>query len=485
MYQHSRTDGKLHIEFIVLDFICLQLAFILAYCIRNRKLALPYINTEYFSLAVVLALALLLITLILNNHNLIFKRNLTAEIISVGIQSLALLALTSVYLFALHRSLVYSRLIVYYTVAIYAVLDIICRTALKTLIVRRGLLNPKKTRSLLVVSNAPEDASEILREIKNDPVSQYSITGVILTDGNGAEEVDDTPVVSDVSEISDYICREWVDEVLLYFPQNGVLPENVVEECAEMGVTVHNVINLRNVDRNKQFIEEVGSRTVLTTAFNYIAPYQAAIKRLADIAGGIVGSILAVLIGIVIGPIIYINSPGPILFKQVRVGKNGKTFKILKFRSMYPDAEERKKEYLAQNLISDGLMFKLDFDPRIIGNRILPDGTKKTGIGEFIRKTSLDEFPQFFNVLKGDMSLVGTRPPTLDEWEKYQYHHRARLAIKPGITGMWQVSGRSEITDFEEVVRLDTEYICNFRLSLDMKILFKTFLVLLQRKGAM
>ena len=116
---------------------------------------------------------------------------------------------------------------------------------------------------------------------------------------------------------------------------------------------------------------------------------------------------------------------------------------------------------------------------------MLPDGTRKTGIGEFIRKTSLDEFPQFFNVLKGDMSLVGTRPPTVDEWEKYQYHHRARLAIKPGITGMWQVSGRSEITDFEEVVKLDTEYICKFRLSLDLKILVKTVLVLFQRKGAM
>lgn len=485
MYQHSRTDGKLHIEFIVLDLVCLQLAYILAYFLRYRTPALPYSDTEYFTLAVVLALGLVLISLLINSYNMIFRRNLTAEIIRVGIQSLALLALTSVYLFALHRSLVYSRLIVYYTIAIYAVLDIIGRTVLKTLIVRKGLLSSKKTRSLLIVSETFENAAEILREIQNEPASQYRIKGVILTDGNGETEVNGTPVVAEVPEISDYICREWVDEVLLFFPRNGMLPENVVEECAEMGVTVHNVINLRNVDRNKQFIEQIGSRTVLTTAFNYIAPYQAAIKRIADIAGGIVGSLITILIGIVIGPIIYIRSPGPILFKQVRVGKNGKTFKILKFRSMYPDAEERKKEYMAQNRISDGLMFKLDFDPRIIGNRILPDGTKKTGIGEFIRKFSLDEFPQFFNVLKGDMSLVGTRPPTLDEWEKYQYHHRARLAIKPGITGLWQVSGRSEITDFEEVVRLDTEYICNFRLSLDLKILLKTIVVLLGRKGAM
>ena len=140
---------------------------------------------------------------------------------------------------------------------------------------------------------------------------------------------------------------------------------------------------------------------------------------------------------------------------------------MYKFRSMYMDAEERKAELMAQNKMSDGRMFKLDFDPRVIGNKILPDGSRKTGIGEFIRKTSLDEFPQFWNVLNGTMSLVGTRPILQDELLKYELHHRARIAIKPGITGMWQVSGRSDITDFEEVVRLDTEYISNWNFGLD------------------
>ena len=148
------------------------------------------------------------------------------------------------------------------------------------------------------------------------------------------------------------------------------------------------------------------------------------------------------------------------------------------------DAEERKAELMAQNKMSDGRMFKLDFDPRVIGNKILPDGTRKTGIGEFIRKTSLDEFPQFWNVLIGDMSLVGTRPPTVDEWEKYEMHHRSRLAFKPGLTGMWQVSGRSNITDFEEVVRLDTEYIKKWSPGLDIMILFKTVAVVLGKVGS-
>ena len=152
---------------------------------------------------------------------------------------------------------------------------------------------------------------------------------------------------------------------------------------------------------------------------------------------------------------------------------------------MYVDAEERKKELMAQNRVKDGMMFKLDFDPRIIGSKMLPDGTVKKGLGNIIRDFSLDEFPQFWNVLKGDMSLVGTRPPTVDEWEKYELHHRARLAIKPGITGMWQVSGRSKITDFEEVVKLDTQYITHWSMGLDMRILFKTVAVVLGRDGSM
>lgn len=151
---------------------------------------------------------------------------------------------------------------------------------------------------------------------------------------------------------------------------------------------------------------------------------------------------------------------------------------------MYLDAEERKAELMKDNKLGDAKMFKLDFDPRVIGNEILPDGTKKTGIGNFIRSTSLDEFPQFWNVLKGDMSIVGTRPPLIGEVSEYELHHRARLAIKPGITGMWQVSGRSDITDFEEVVELDKEYIENWNIGLDIKILFKTVMVVFKKEGS-
>ena len=139
------------------------------------------------------------------------------------------------------------------------------------------------------------------------------------------------------------------------------------------------------------------------------------------------------------------------------------------------------KSSLMQKNEMQGLMFKVEHDPRILGSG--EDGTKK-GIGWFIRTTSLDEFPQFWNILKGDMSLVGTRPPTVDEWEKYELHHRSRLRVKPGLTGMWQASGRSSITNFEEVVALDNQYIEHWSLSLDIKIIIRTMFNVLFRKGA-
>ena len=167
------------------------------------------------------------------------------------------------------------------------------------------------------------------------------------------------------------------------------------------------------------------------------------------------------------------------------MGRNGKRFMMYKFRSMYLDAEAHKQELMEKNRIGDGMMFKLEEDPRILGSKILPDGTYKKGIGNFIRDWSIDEFPQFFNVLKGDMSLVGTRPPTVDEWEKYDMHHRARMAMKPGITGLWQVSGRSNLTCFEDIVRLDTQYISEWSVVTDLKILAKTFKVVMRRDGSM
>ena len=194
-------------------------------------------------------------------------------------------------------------------------------------------------------------------------------------------------------------------------------------------------------------------------------------KRALDIFGGLVGMLILVVATIFVAPAIKLESPGPVFFGQTRIGKNGRRFTFYKFRSMYRDAEQRKKELMAQNEVK-GLMFKMEHDPRI------------TRVGRFIRKTSIDELPQFWNVLKGDMSLVGTRPPTVDEFEQYEAKHKCRLSMTPGLTGMWQISGRSDIKDFDEVVRLDMEYIDNWNILKDIKILFKTVAVVFFGKGS-
>ena len=287
----------------------------------------------------------------------------------------------------------------------------------------------------------------------------------------------DIPVISTDDSFMDWIRSSPVDEVFVNLPYGDDSELQVlIEELEDMGITVH--INLPALDDilSESKFNNINCKMqygypMASFAANEAKTGQLALKRFVDIVVGLIGCILSLpIIGITAIPLLK-ESPGPLIFKQERVGKNGRIFNIYKLRSMYVDAEERKKELLEQNEM-DGLMFKMDDDPRV------------TKVGKFIRKTSIDELPQFFNVVKGDMSLVGTRPPTIDEFEQYESRHKRRLSMRPGITGMWQVSGRSEITDFEEVVELDCQYIDEWSPSLDAKIMFKTVIVVLTRKGA-
>jgi lipopolysaccharide/colanic/teichoic acid biosynthesis glycosyltransferase len=258
------------------------------------------------------------------------------------------------------------------------------------------------------------------------------------------------------------------------------VPSDVIRVSEMMGITIH--INLDCISETDfmRTIDKVGGIQVLTESIRLASGKQMFAKRVLDILGALVGLVFTGILTVIVGPMIYFSDPGPIFFSQSRVGMNGRKFKIYKFRSMYQDAEARKKDLMEKNEMQ-GLMFKIEADPRIIGSG--PDGTKH-GIGWFIRKTSIDEFPQFWNVLKGEMSLVGTRPPTADEWEQYEAHHRARMSIRPGLTGLWQVSGRSDITDFEEVIALDMQYINNWTIYEDIKIILKTVGLLFSGGGA-
>lgn len=192
-------------------------------------------------------------------------------------------------------------------------------------------------------------------------------------------------------------------------------------------------------------------------------------KRLLDIVGGVIGLAITAVLFIPIAIAIQLDNPGPVLFRQVRCGHRGQTFYIWKFRSMVRNAEQLK--HLVANE-AEGLIFKNKRDPRV------------TRVGQFLRRTSLDEFPQFWNVLIGNMSLVGTRPPTMGEVMKYAPHHWQRLEVKPGITGEWQARGRSEVLDFEDIVRMDMRYQRRWSITYDIALIWETALAVLQRKGA-
>ena len=367
----------------------------------------------------------------------------------------------------------YSRMVVVLMWEIAIILCYMIRVWRKKVLKSRAALTQKGKKALVILSDYAM-AETFAGRISKNNYSDRKLAGIIVTDRDlTGQTIKGIPVVADRKNAVNYLCQNWVDEVITCYNNNEDVINPILEDCREMGITVHIALTKCGIEGAKRRIENVGGYTVVTNYITSASNRQIFLKRLMDICGGIVGCIITLILFLFVAPAIYIKSPGPIFFSQIRVGKNGKKFRIYKFRSMYMDAEERKKELMKQNKVKDGMMFKMDHDPRII-----------KGVGNFIRKTSIDEFPQFFNVLKGDMSLVGTRPPTVDEWEKYNKHHRRRMAIKPGLTGMWQISGRSSITDFDEVVALDTKYIAEWNIGLDIKILFKTVGVIFTGKGS-
>jgi len=482
MYRRDTKGWLKHFDFMVLDLLVLQVAFVLSYILRHG-LQNPYAEPLYANMGMFLLLCDLVIIFYTEPFRNILKRGYYREMEAMIQQTLFIELFAVLFLFARQVGEAYSRTSMFSMPVLYIAIGYPVRLLWKTFLKKN---RREGGRSLLVVT-IHGNAEKILADIRANNYGTYQFAGLVLLDASlTGTELEGVPVVADALTASAYAQKHWVDEVFVSLPEDMEFPQRLIDDFVEMGVTVHvNLSQLTHTPGRVQIVEKVGSYTVLTTSMNYATTKQAIFKRLLDILGGLVGCLICAVLFVFVAPAIYISSPGPIFFTQERIGKNGKHFKMYKFRSMYMDAEERKKELMAQNKMNGSLMFKLDFDPRIIGNKILPDGTRKTGIGQFIRSTSIDEFPQFFNVLKGDMSLVGTRPPLVSEFEAYQQHHRARMSVKPGITGMWQVSGRSEITDFEEVVRLDTQYINEWSIGLDLRILFQTVFTVLKRKGSM
>ena len=412
------------------------------------------------------------IILFFNANQNFFKRDKLNELFNVIKTNVMFASLFVVILFAKRSADTFSRGVYFLTIFLNIVIMFILHVLVKYYLTKVRIKSKRIDRMLVVTYS--DRVEDIIKRVKKRSEYNRNIDGIVLLDKDmSGETVLDYPVVANRDGIIEYVKLQVMDEVLLDMPANEYKRmRKDIMELESMGVVVSmSITQLREFEEYKTTIGMIGDVPVVRFASVFHDYNKLLIKRLIDIVGALVGIAITLVVTIFLAPILLIESPGPLFFKQKRVGRNGRFFYMYKFRSMYKDAEARKKELMDKNEMN-GLMFKMTDDPRI------------TRVGKFIRKTSIDELPQFFNVLKGDMSLVGTRPPTVDEFKQYEGHHKRRLSMKPGITGLWQVSGRSDIEDFEEVVMLDLKYIDNWCVTEDLKILAKTVKVIIFGSGA-
>ena len=415
---------------MILDLICLQVAFFLAYTLRHRTVNL-YTNYIYANLSIVLILIDVCLLIFLNTLKNVLKRGYLVEFIAT-IKHVAIVELVAVlYLFSVKDAGDFSRITFFLMALFYGLLTYGTRLLWKKHILRT--LHLKQNKSVLVITNF-DRLSQVEKDIRAKRYVMFQISGVAVI-GNMPEdhptEIAGIPLVAAGDYVVEYLCREWVDEVFVNLPLQSAQLDDLIRQLNEMGITVHiQLADKLMVGTQRQFVERLGGYTVLTTSINTISTGELFVKRLFDIIGGLVGCVLTGILFLFLAPAIKIQSPGPVFFSQIRVGKNGKKFKLYKFRSMYTDAEERKAQLAAENRVTDGLMFKLDFDPRIIGCRQLPDGTvKKACTIASIGTTSF--FPSKPLACYGDGGAMFTSDARLAErlrmianhGQKVKYHH--------------------------------------------------------------
>ncbi len=496
MYKRRVRGWSQHIDFMALDNLCVFFSLLIGFLIVKREGVL----TSFFFWRMILEAVLvnLVIIIVLDTYHSVLHHSPWDEMVRLFVQTVYVVFILLILQILGQTTDTDLPRIALYADPLYILFCFIMRQSYKSFLKKKHhILN---RHSLLIALEASQISTVIPRILRSN-YGTYRFTGLAIMGADPSEErareairplreqypeVETIPIVATADTLEQYLTNNWVDEVYLDVPPQADLPVELINSLMRMGITIHTALtSLDDIESRNKNVEWICGHLTITTSLGYITGRDVFLKRIMDIAGGLVGSAFTVILTIPVGLAIWMSDPGPILFSQTRIGENGKKFQIYKFRSMYMDAEERKKQLAETTGQEDRLMFKLEHDPRIIGQKLLPDGRWKKGVGGWIRDLSLDEFPQFFNVLKGDMSLVGTRPPTVDEWYRYEPFHRSRMSARPGITGLWQVSGRSKIRDFDTVVRLDREYIENWSLRQDVHILLKTVWVVLTRKGAM
>ena len=465
MYKKLRNGWVKHLDFMILDTLCAEVSYFLAFLIYME---VNFDHPIYRYTTILLLVSEIVNGMLSSGFKSILKRGYLKELGATAFHSFRVWTFVFflIFILKLDTGSLFSRMVFLLSIGLHIGFSYLVRILWKKVVIKH--LKTANDRAILLVTEEKK-ASKLISDITKKNLYGLRIVGLIITDKDMmGQSIDDIAVISNIDNAVNHIVHQHVDEVFIDVNTDNI--NDFAHSCTRMGLAVHTPI--KRIGNSEVHVQRLAGYTVLTSAIHMMTPRQLFVKRVFDIAVALIGSAITCIILPFIAIAIKSKSKGSIFFKQKRVGQNGKVFNMFKFRSMYNDAEENKSALLAKNEMGDSMMFKMENDPRII-----------PGVGNFIRKHSIDEFPQFFNVLIGNMSLVGTRPPTVDEWKKYLPNHRVRLSVKPGITGMWQVSGRNNITDFEEIVKLDEKYLNKWSYGLDLRIIFKTISGIFKGEG--
>jgi len=451
---------------LITDALLINVAFIIAYWLRydlqlfravDPANNVPY--RVYLPLVAILTILVLLASRREGAYNLRRGRPLFDDLYGVVNATTTAIMLMVVLVF-FYRRLFYSRMIFIYAGILIIILLGLARVARAMIMTRLRQAGHGVDRVLIV--GAGEVGRAVMRNLMAQPELGYRVVGFLDDDPDkGTTDMGPFKALGPVENLPQVLATHAIDQVIITLPwQYHRKTVRLVAESERAGVKARVVPDLFQLSLGQVDVEAINGIPLISVKESSLTGLNLALKRAFDILLSSLAILCLWPLGLLIALAIKLDSPGPVLFKQPRAGRHGKPFTVYKFRSMYQNAESELEKLRDLNE-AVGPMFKIRDDPR------------RTRVGRFIRQTSLDELPQLINVLRGEMSLVGPRPALLNEVAQYQDWHRKRLEVLPGITGLWQVSGRSDLS-FDEMVMLDIYYAENWSLGLDLRILLRT-----------
>lgn len=469
-----KHQQRVRVALFLTDFVLINIAFTVGFVMRYqwqwfRDISFAATLTEYLPLQIIFNLALLVFFWLDGVYALRRSPAWLDQIwtIAGGIFKAIFVVWVAIFIYG---PAVYSRLMMLQAGAVLLVLMGISR------LIRAWYDAHQRKKGVgvanVIIVGAGELGRAVMRTLFARPELGYRCAGFVDDDPyRGRTDIGRFAALGEVSALPELLRRHEIDEVVITLPWSAQ-PKimEVIEQCDDFGAKARVVPSLLQMNLSRIDVNDFGGIPMLSAHNGDIGPFNRIFKRIIDIVFGAIFAALGLPFIAIAAIAIRMESPGPVIFSQLRAGKDGKPFKVYKLRSMFKDADQMKEQLKDMNEV-EGPMFKIREDPR------------RTKVGRFIRKSSIDELPQFWNVLKGEMSIVGPRPALLEEVAQYDEWHYERLRVKPGITGLWQISGRSELT-FDEMVLLDVYYIESWSPSLDFKIMLRTPPYMLSGKGA-